>query len=109
VVICPKRPRVSGTFRTRTVKEVPTLHNYLDVLHVLANAAKSSVRYHVDAWFVSSVLFSLLGASCCAFTCLEGLRSRELTSGEEANCQAEVLPDPNLFDQHCILSDQCSR
>lgn len=105
VVTCPKRPRVSGTFWTRAVKEVPTVHNNLDVLHVSTNPAKSSICYHVHIWFLSSVLFSLWGAPCCVFTGLEGLRSTELIWWEDANCQAKVLPDPNLFHWHCVLSD----
>lgn len=105
VLICPKRPRARGAFWTRTAKEVPMLHNNLDVLHVLTDLTKPQICYHAEVWFLSSVLFSWLGAPCCVFTGLEGHRSRELIWGEDANCQVKVLPDPNLFHCHCILSD----
>lgn len=98
-----KRSRLNGTFWTTTVKEVPALHNNLDVLHVSSNPAKSRISYCVDVWFLSSVFFSLLGASCCVFTGLEGLGSRELMWGEDANCPVkavmQICPTNTVFYQ----------
>lgn len=85
-------------------------HNNWDLFHVLTNPAKSKHCYHVDLWFISSVLLSLLeGTPCCAFTGSEGFKSRELMQEEEDNCHAKVYPGLNLLHRHCISADHCSR
>lgn len=71
----------------------------MDVLHALTNPAKSEICYHADIWFLSSILFSLLGATCFVFIGLEGLRRMKLIWGKDANCQAKVLPNTSLLHQ----------